>query len=101
MGKSTVGRSNAKGLTLVALTGLIALLLIWRWPTARHWTLFALAMAWLLIHMLVMAARVPGAHSLSLKGLYRTVHESEYRTSLSAKLLALISIGLLIYSIAS
>jgi hypothetical protein len=94
-------RRTTIGLTLAVAMGLIALAVLWLWPSYKNPTLFALSMAWLCIQMTFMTPRISGAWSLSLRALHQKIRDEGYRTSPSAKILGLLAITLSFYSIIS
>ena len=94
-------RRTTIGLTLAGATAVIALTVLWLWPKGKNPTLFALSMAWLCIQMSVMAPRIPGTGCLSLRALHQKIRDEGYRTSPSSKILGLVAITLLFYSIIS
>jgi hypothetical protein len=68
-------RRTTIGLTLAGALGVIALTVLWLWPRAKNPTLFALAIAWLYIQMIVMAPRIPGAGFLSMRALHQRIRD--------------------------
>lgn len=101
MGDRDVERRTTIGLALAGAAGVIALSALYLWPRRSNLTLLALSMAWLCIQMLVMAPRIPRVWSSSLRELYPMFRGKGYRTSPSAKILGLIAMTLLFYSIIS
>ncbi len=95
------GRRTTIGLTLAGATAAIALTVLWLWPRGKNLTLFVLSMAWLYIQMSVMVPRISGVGWLSLRALHQKIRDEGYRTSPSAKILGLLAITLLFYSIIS
>ena len=89
------------GLMLAGGTGVIALTVLWLWPALKNQTLFALSMAWLYIQTTVMTPGISGAGWLSLRVLHQKIRDDGYRTSPSAKILAILAIALSLYSIIS
>src|ERR1700722_14065435 len=88
------------GLMLAGAMGIIALAVPWLWPAHKNPTLFALAMTWLCIQMTVMTPIMSGGW-LSLRALHQRIRAESYRTSPSAKILGILAIALVFYSIVS